>query len=360
MDNKVTSSYDQIAALAHDIRSPLAGVTMTIRRLIATGRLFSVDEVKDDLLAIERTIAGLLAVVDYQLERERLLTTTLRPQRELICLSDLVDEAAHSVRPMGEIKQIVIRNEVPVGVRAYVDRMMFYRLIGNLIGNSIKFSAEADEVLVTYNYGVLRIIDSGRGGLVNSADSGLSGFRNSSCASSGFGLGLPICRKIVEAHGGTLELTSETGVGTTVSIRIGLGSTHIMLISSDQEVTKALTDRLEQGLISVDIDHFSDPLKALSVMEQFYKVLPNLVIVQSDNNWEGALGLTHFIREHPRGAMTSIVVFSSLSDVDDAHLMRQEAIFAGVDEFILSPSVSDELIEACMTEVRGNHSGHNI
>jgi signal transduction histidine kinase len=115
------------------------------------------------------------------------------------------------------------------GARVHADRDRMDHVLGNLVGNAVKFTTEG-EVRIA-----LRAADGRAEVLVSDTGAGIAAdelplifdrfFRVSSShrsATPGTGLGLGIARSLVEAHGGTLTVDSEPGRGTTFTISLPL------------------------------------------------------------------------------------------------------------------------------------------
>lgn len=115
------------------------------------------------------------------------------------------------------------------GARVHADRDRMDQVLGNLVGNAVKFTTES-EVRIA-----LRVADGRAQVLVSDTGAGIAAdelplifdrfFRASSShrsATPGTGLGLGIARSLVEAHGGTLTVDSEPGRGTTFTISLPL------------------------------------------------------------------------------------------------------------------------------------------
>ncbi|MFB9313465.1 sensor histidine kinase [Nocardioides plantarum] len=104
------------------------------------------------------------------------------------------------------------------------------RLVVNLLSNAVKFTDDGGSVTVTLvaedgaTHSVLRVADTGIGIPEEEQGQLFTRFFRSSLAQrraiQGSGLGLSISRGIVEHHGGTIEVASAVGVGTTVAVRL--------------------------------------------------------------------------------------------------------------------------------------------
>lgn len=338
------SPYQKLAGLAHDIRSPLAGVVMNVRRLISGGDRLERADVHESLLSIERTITGLLGLLEYVLERERLSTEVLRPHREWVLLRALVGEVMHGIKPMAELKHITLCNEVQEGDRVYIDRMMFFRLIGNLIGNAIKFSNEGGGVFVRYRQDQeIQVQDTGRGMTLDPVADFWAHEPAPGNGQEGFGLGLAICKRIAQAHGGGLDFQSTPQDGTIVSVRIGVPTCHVVIISACDATRVLLKDCLANIQAQTSLATYRDYRSASEAIQFLHSEFPHVILIDASKGWSEAIALVHQIREHALGFGASIMLLAPVTKAESEELARGEAGYAGVDAFVSLPA-SDESI----------------
>ena len=103
------------------------------------------------------------------------------------------------------------------------DRMA--QAIGNLLSNAVKYTPSGGRVLVSYRetdrQGICEVTDTGPG-IPDEVKTKLFTDQAVSTKAMGTGLGTRIVKDVVDAHGGTLELESEVGVGTTIRCRMPL------------------------------------------------------------------------------------------------------------------------------------------
>jgi signal transduction histidine kinase/CHASE3 domain sensor protein len=143
-------------------------------------------------------------------------------------LNSLLVDCADEVRALAELKQIALEVDVdgPIEVRA--DPARLSQLVHNLVGNALKFTPEGGRVS-------LRALSSADDALLEVSDTGIGMspedvsriferfFRTRQATTSaiaGTGLGLPIAKAIAEAHGGSVEVESAEGAGTTFRVRL--------------------------------------------------------------------------------------------------------------------------------------------
>lgn len=208
------------ASLAHEIKNPLAGISgaiQVIRESMApeAPHRSILGEVLRQINRLDQTVKDLLVYArpvpprfgDCELNRvvERLMTV-------------LQGEPA-----MRRVRFDYIRGQTPPP-RIEADENQIEQLLMNLILNAAHASDDGDPVTLTArgeNDGVeLDVADRGHGMDEKTRRQALEPFFTTKAR--GTGLGLPICRRIAETHGGTLGITSVVGEGTTVRVRLPL------------------------------------------------------------------------------------------------------------------------------------------
>lgn len=238
----IYQSYRQIqqftADVAHELRTPLAATQATVESAL---RLHSFEpETQDILHAIERQNERLSELVADLLLLARMERQPL-PIRYQCCLndivSDLVEELATLAMPAAGFAYAVgveltadIKVDKPLIVVGNEEQL--YRLISNLIINAIQYTSTGGQVTVILDqsdyHAVINIQDTGIGIAKSEQSRIFERFyrvnSDRSRHSGGSGLGLAIAAVIVQAHGGSLQVQSELGKGSTFTIRLPLGS----------------------------------------------------------------------------------------------------------------------------------------
>lgn len=206
-----------LLAISHELRSPLTRAKVALEFLEDEGVK---GNLMQDIKEMERLIADLL-------ESERLNTRHSKLQVASLDLAALVssvistDFAEPSVRIQFECPP------EPLSMEGDATRLRL--LVRNLVENALRYTpADGRPVEVTVAATgtdlVIRVQDRGRGMSARDLARATEPFYRAdparSRATGGLGLGLYLCRRIAEAHGGTLSLASELGSGTEVSVRL--------------------------------------------------------------------------------------------------------------------------------------------
>ncbi len=180
---------------------------------------------RDGLLEDVRVLEGM---VNELLETERLDRAPGSVVREPVDLPALVRAQAGIIAPGRHV--ISLEGDDPPPVTG--DRARLETVFRNIIENAVKFSpADGAPISIEISHGAaavtVRVRDHGEGIAQEDVPYIFEPFyradRARSHARAGYGLGLYLCKRIVEAHGGTIEARSVPGEGTTISVRVPVG-----------------------------------------------------------------------------------------------------------------------------------------
>jgi signal transduction histidine kinase len=216
--------------MSHELRTPLNAVIgfSEIMKTEALGPIGSAKyrEFADDIYASGQ---HLLDLINDILDLSKIEFGKSRLCEEEIEIASLVDSAVTLVRESARRNAVEIQLEYPANLPDMLaDRRKFKQILANLLSNGIKFTpaggkvslsawCEADSGLV------FQIADTGIGIALEDIPKALAPFQQIDSKlgrkHEGTGLGLPLTKALVELHGGTLDIESEFGVGTTVTLR---------------------------------------------------------------------------------------------------------------------------------------------
>jgi signal transduction histidine kinase len=175
--------------------------------------------VRRALQAIEQQSERLSRLVTRLLDIARIEGGRLAIEQVSVDLVPLVHGVVATMQATTADHQIIAR--LPAEVKAYVDPLRIEQVLTNLIDNAIKFSSGPDPIdvdLSVTSLGIVRlaVTDRGQGIPPEGRDRIFDRFyqARSGDLASGMGLGLYICRQIVERHGGTISAEFPAGGGT--------------------------------------------------------------------------------------------------------------------------------------------------
>ena len=200
--------------VSHELRTPLARMQLLVE-MIPEHK--NIHRLKEEIVLLEGIISNLLL-------SDKLSTPYTNLQLDYITVSKLIAEVQkmfpdneNKIKIIGKIPEVTIR----------IDELKMALAIRNLLDNAIKYSVLSDkscEIIFQVNNGFLHIsiIDYGKGIKAKDITKLTEPFYRADTENNikGFGIGLTIVKKVVEAHDGELIISSEEGKGSTFTLKI--------------------------------------------------------------------------------------------------------------------------------------------
>ncbi|MDQ0802336.1 ATP-binding protein [Arthrobacter sp. SLBN-112] len=220
--NALAAKDDFVSSVSHEFRTPLTSILGYVEILLADEPHQSQREM---LEIIHRNSERLLTLVsDLLASRNGQLIVT----PHTVDVAELVQSSVSSAMPRAAAAGVELRAETPPQLEAHVDSARISQVLDNLVSNAIKYSPDGGEVVVTLaqedGHLACRVADTGMGMSPEDVSEVFAKFFRTSnvrrTAIPGVGLGLPISKAIVEAHGGTIDVDSTLGKGTTFTFRV--------------------------------------------------------------------------------------------------------------------------------------------
>jgi signal transduction histidine kinase len=228
--NRAVDARDEFLSIAsHELRTPLTALSLHVQNLLhrlqRSEGAPSRQETLQSMETANRLLSRMAKLIGELLEVSRVATGSFQLQREEMDLATSVRESL--ARFEGQLATAGCRVEMQSSgkLTGRWDPLRLDQVIDNLISNAVKYGAgKPVEVQLTGNgeIVVLEVRDHGIG--INPADQRRVFERFERAVSrrrfGGFGLGLWITRKVIEAHGGTIHLISEPGLGSTFRVEL--------------------------------------------------------------------------------------------------------------------------------------------
>jgi signal transduction histidine kinase len=220
---------DFVAAVTHELKTPVAFIRL-VGDTLATGRYTSPKTVQEyaGLLSVEARRLG--TSIDNLLTYARYSSSqATAAERADVEPADLVEDALQGFRPVLANLEFGLVIEVPPHLpQICVDRPAMIQALDNIVDNAIKYSTAGKHLTVsgkaTAKSVTLTVRDRGTGIARKDLSRVFERFyRGGNVTVSGSGLGLPIAKRIVESHGGRIEVRSTVGLGTEVDVTLPIG-----------------------------------------------------------------------------------------------------------------------------------------
>lgn len=353
--DRLKSSF--LASMSHEIRTPLNAIMgFTNILMMSNSGAFS-SEAKYYLSIIKSNSETLLQLISDILDLSKIESGKIELHHENVNINALLREIvfSHNLETQKGVYFKILTPLKECNIRT--DKNRITQVIVNLISNAIKFT---DQGTITIGYNVSEqkiefyVEDTGRGIPKDQIDNIFLSFVKINSFAPGSGLGLSICKNIVEQMDGTIEVTSEVGKGSRFSFSIPYISVNNFEIPPQFAAGGVFTSNNNDPVILIVEDNESSfmLLSALlksyallwaedgvSALDMYYKHKPDLIIMDIRLPKEDGLTTTKKIREVDK--RTPILALTANAYAED----RTNAINAGCNEFITKPVNLPELKE---------------
>ena len=226
-----------LAGVSHELRTPMARIRVALDLAAegdaATARASLVD-VAEDLTELETLIGNIFSTTRLERAAWALDDQVVPLHRGDVDLAALVEKAVVNQRAQHPQRPYTLEVNPGAGGMVYADAVLIRRAIENVLDNAHKYSPPGSpvSVQVTGEARVFRIAVADHGFGIGPDDLArvCSPFfradRSRARATGGVGLGLALAKRVVEAHGGTIQVASRLEVGTTVTFLVPIAQGH--------------------------------------------------------------------------------------------------------------------------------------
>lgn len=220
---------DFVATIAHELKTPLTAIRTCVGLLTDSSAQTS-DEIRRRLLdRVSASAEGMQHLIESLLDLARYRSGRLQMERRWIDANEVARDATEFIAPLLQERGQVIHLDLPAEAPSvYADRRRLFQALGNIVSNAQKFSPDGAVIEVTVRQDdgnvIWEVRDHGPGISIDDQRHLFERFfRGRSDIESGSGLGLPIALATVQAHGGTIEVESDLGSGSTFRVTVPRG-----------------------------------------------------------------------------------------------------------------------------------------
>ncbi|MEA2604143.1 MAG: hypothetical protein QOF89_5135 [Acidobacteriota bacterium] len=351
-----------LATLAHELRNPLAPIRHALEILQIQGS--PEPGLQWTRNVIGRQVEQLTRLVDDLLDISRITRGKIELRQERVELSAILDRALETSRPLIEASRhhlAVIVPEEPLSLLADVTRMA--QVVSNLLNNAAKYTRAGGHVELSAereaDHAVIRVKDDGIGippemrprvfDMFTQVDTSLER------AQGGLGIGLTIALRLVELHGGTLEVESAgPGQGSELIVRLPLAPEtavpppdiqetrgeipgeipgprsvlRILVVDDNEDSADSLAIWL--GLMGHDARTAHDGPQALAVAQEYR---PDLIFLDIGMPGMNGYEVARRLRQQPETRDVTLIAVTGWGQDEDRRQSRE----AGFDQHLVKP-----------------------
>jgi len=233
MANRAKSEF--LANMSHELRTPLNAI-IGFSEIIAhelfgpMGNEKYLEYMKD----VHKSSLHLLSIINDVLDMSKIEAGKLELSKEALKIQDVIIEVAQMMRERAESRRIELVAQLSdPAVEIWADERAMKQVFLNLLSNAIKFSNEGGKICIRVvsdrpGFAIVEFEDHGIGMNEEERERALQPFGQAKPSTTrsygGTGLGLPITKGLVEAHGGRLEIKSRADYGTTACVILPIGA----------------------------------------------------------------------------------------------------------------------------------------
>jgi len=215
-----------LSAVTHELRTPLVSIKGYAEFILAEDPNATLANIRPFVDVVRRNANRLLQLTDDLLDIQRLESGKAQIRIQETDFGNLVRQCIQEIQPLLEQKALRLRSEIPQGpIRVHVDPLRISQAVLNLLNNAIKFTADNGCVTIRVNEDSdnvqVSVRDTGIGISKNDLGRVFEPFAaiEKPTYFKGTGLGLSLSKRLVEAHGGTISVSSAgRGQGSTFTL----------------------------------------------------------------------------------------------------------------------------------------------
>jgi signal transduction histidine kinase len=208
--------------IAHDLKSPFAGIMGYTNLLKEDFDDLSKEEIKEFISSLDKLSKNTFKLIENLLDWARLQTGKMKCEPVKLQLYESVLNATSLVSANADRKEIVIINQIDETPYVKADERMLNSILENFLSNAIKFTPRNGSITISSNivnvYNEITVADTGIGMRPETLEKIFRIDSNHTTLGTenekGTGLGVILCKEMIERQGGALKIESEVGVGT--------------------------------------------------------------------------------------------------------------------------------------------------
>jgi PAS domain S-box-containing protein len=349
--NAAKSEY--LSRMSHELRTPLNAI-LGFAQLLELEDLTG--EQRENLHFILQAARHLLALINEVLDIASIEAGRLALSLEPVSVGDVVAETVSLIRPLADQHQVLLTSP-PVSCQVHVlgDRQRLKQILLNLLSNAVKYNRPGGRVeLACGPAGAerlqVRVTDSGPGIAPEALDQLFVPFERLGSEQTGVegaGLGLPLSKRLAEAMGGTLAVSSTLGEGSSFSVELPVTEGPVERAQRQQELEAAPRAAAEpEPSSALTVLYIEDNLSNLQLVERVLSRRPGVRLISA---MRPQLGLD-LAAEHDPDLVLLDLHLPDMSGQEVMRRLRAEPRTAEVPVVILSADARPPLITELLKE----------
>ena len=359
--------------ISHELRTPLTLIVAPVENILQNERISQ--SVRNQLEIVQSNSRRMLRMVNQLLEFRKVQNQKMKLKVQQTLLSDLVEDTCSNFRKEADDKhiQFEIENRAEDST-VWVDRGRMDTILWNLLSNAFKFTPSGKSIRVIIadkpGFVTLTVQDEGVGIAPDKRNVLFERFSSNNELNSnnttGTGIGMNLTKELVDLHHGYIEVESEVGKGTTITVLLHTGKEHfgneVEFIADDNTTIAAVEPTFEDKLDQLQqeqqeqqrtilvVDDSKDMRTFLAnILSKDYHIVTaadgeeaeriirtkqiDLVITDLMMPKVDGLELTHFIKQNKDFDYIPVILLTAKTAIES----RLQALGYGADDYVTKP-----------------------
>jgi len=358
--------------ISHELRTPLTLIVAPVENILQKERISQ--SVRSQLEIVQSNSQRMLRMVNQLLEFRKVQNQKMKLKVQQTLLSELVNETCANFRKEADDKHIhfEVENRAEDST-VWIDRGRMDTILWNLLSNAFKFTPAGKHIRVIVadkpGFVTLTVQDEGIGIPPEKRNVLFERFSSNNELNNnagGTGIGMNLTKELVELHHGYIEVESEVGSGTTITVLIRTGKDHfgseVDFIADDKTIMPAVAPTFEDKMEQLKIEHHESQRTVLIVddskdmlafltnilskeyhvetaadgeeAKQILRTKPiDLVVTDLMMPNVDGLELTQFIKQSPELDFIPVILLTAKTAIES----RLQALEFGADDYVTKP-----------------------